>query len=213
MGKHAEYTIYAVDFDGTLCMSRFPKIGEPNRMLIKWLIHRRKTGDKLILWTNRTGSLLEEAVNWCGSHGLEFDAVNENLPEMVEKYAAYHKNGPGPKITVDVFIDDLSCNAGLPFDTPDQCSMNDCWNLACERRNNWTKKVCKTPDLSLTDLGLSPSVCIILNNHKIRSLYTLLTRTEQELGTIPGIDIISIQEIHKVLKQHGLTLRDYEYRI
>lgn len=91
--------------------------------------------------------------------------------------------------------------------------MNDCWNLACERRNNWTKKVCKTPDLSLTDLGLSPSVCIILNNHKIRSLYTLLTRTEQELGTIPGIDIISIQEIHKVLKQHGLSLRDYEYRI
>lgn len=99
-GKRA-YTIYAVDFDGTLCVSVFPEIGAPNMLLINHLIKRRKQGNKIILWTCRVGERLEEAVNWCRDKGLEFDAVNNNLQEMIE----YWGNNPR-KVFADVYIDD-----------------------------------------------------------------------------------------------------------
>lgn len=96
-----KYTIYAVDFDGTLCESIFPGIGAPNLALIEHLKKRRKQGNKIILWTCRVGERLQEAVDWCKNYGLEFDAVNENLPEMVEWYGNDCR-----KITADVYIDD-----------------------------------------------------------------------------------------------------------
>ena len=78
--------IIAVDFDGTLCENKWPEIGEPNTELISYLIEMRKTFDaKIILWTCRAGEMLDKAVNWCSEHGLEFDAVNENLPHIVEE--------------------------------------------------------------------------------------------------------------------------------
>ena len=77
--------IYAVDFDGTLCESKWPGIGAPNKKLIQHLIQRRTEGAKVILWTCRVEEHLKEAVDWCGKFGLEFDAVNDNLPENVEK--------------------------------------------------------------------------------------------------------------------------------
>lgn len=78
--------IIAVNFDGTLCENKWPEIGEPNTELISYLIEMRKTFDaKIILWTCRAGEMLDKAVNWCSEHGLEFDAVNENLPHIVEE--------------------------------------------------------------------------------------------------------------------------------
>lgn len=93
--------IYAVDFDGTLCESKWPGIGEPNWELIEWAIKKRQNGDKLILWTMREGQNLNEALEWCNSKGLYFDAVNDNLVELQEAY----KNNPR-KIYADVYIDD-----------------------------------------------------------------------------------------------------------
>ena len=55
--------------------------------LQKW----KSQGNKLILWTCRAGDALDAAVAWCQSHQLEFDAVNDNLPEIIEYYA----NGTG----------------------------------------------------------------------------------------------------------------------
>lgn len=78
--------IYAVDFDGTLCRDAWPGIGEPNRKLIRFLQERQAEGDKLILWTCRCGDKLNEAVKWCHDQGLNFDAVNENLPEIIERF-------------------------------------------------------------------------------------------------------------------------------
>ncbi len=101
MDESRKYTIYAVDFDGTLCESVWPGIGSPNTALIKHLIKRRREGNKVILWTCRCGSCLEEAVSWCRGFGLEFDAVNENLPEMIE-----HFGNDSRKIFADVYIDD-----------------------------------------------------------------------------------------------------------
>lgn len=92
----------AVDFDGTLCTECYPNIGEPNHELIGLLNrYHKEYRTKLILWTMREGKELDEAVEWCKSYGLEFDAVNENLPELVEKW------GTNPrKIAADVYIDD-----------------------------------------------------------------------------------------------------------
>ena len=95
------YRIIAVDFDGTLCYSNWPELGEPNMPLIEYLRAQKKSGNKLILWTCRVGEALENAVSWCRELHLEFDAVNDNLPEIIEKYGNNSR-----KITCDYYIDD-----------------------------------------------------------------------------------------------------------
>lgn len=105
--------IYAVDFDGTLCEIQWPGIGAPNTKLIEHLIERRKRGAKIILWTCRVGERLQDAVDWCREQGLEFDAVNDNLPEMIERYGNNCR-----KIYATCYIDDLAVDKkkyGLPF--------------------------------------------------------------------------------------------------
>jgi len=93
--------IMAVDFDGTLCQNRWPRIGKANQPVIDWLIIQHQKGIKLILWTMREGELLDEAVEWCRSHGLTFDAVNDNLPEVKARYG----NNPR-KVFADYYLDD-----------------------------------------------------------------------------------------------------------
>ena len=97
--------VYAVDFDGTLCEDKWPEIGTANDKLIGYLIGRRQQGEKVILWTCRNGELLRKAVEWCRGHGLEFDAVNENLPERIEFFG-----GDCRKVGADVYIDDRAWN-------------------------------------------------------------------------------------------------------
>ena len=93
--------VYAVDFDGTLNTAEYPKLGEPNTELFQFLIKRQQSGDKIILWTCREGDLLQEAVIYCRANGLEFDAVNDNIPENKNKY----KNNCR-KVYADYYIDD-----------------------------------------------------------------------------------------------------------
>jgi len=76
------FKVCAVDFDGTICYSQWPGLGEPNLPLIEKLLTWKKEGNKLILWTCRAGQQLDEAVEFCRQYGIEFDAVNDNLPEM-----------------------------------------------------------------------------------------------------------------------------------
>lgn len=76
----------AVDFDGTLCYSKWPELGQPNTALIAYLQEWKRNGNKLILWTCRAGEALAKAVEWCREQNLEFDAVNDNLPEIIEFY-------------------------------------------------------------------------------------------------------------------------------
>lgn len=93
--------IYAVDFDGTLCENKWPEIGEPIQEMIDYCKRLKEQGHKLILWTCRTEEQTEAAVKWCAEHGLEFDAVNENLPDEIVKY-----NNDPRKVGADYFIDD-----------------------------------------------------------------------------------------------------------
>ena len=93
--------IIAVDFDGTLCENKFPDIGEANTKVINYLRNRKFGGAKLILWTCRVGAFLDAAVAWSKEQGLIFDAVNENLPEVLE-----WMGGDSRKIFADEYLDD-----------------------------------------------------------------------------------------------------------
>ena len=78
--------IIAVDFDGCLCEAKWPEIGAPRQQVINELVRAQVDGAKLILWTCRQDEQLEAALEWCFNHGLRFDAVNDNLPENIERY-------------------------------------------------------------------------------------------------------------------------------
>jgi len=99
--------IIAVDFDGTLCEDCFPECGYPNLNLINYLIKKQNEGARIILWTCRNGKDLDVAVSFCKKHKLLFDAVNENLPEIIERYGSDSR-----KIFADIYIDDKAWTPG-----------------------------------------------------------------------------------------------------
>lgn len=107
-----DYKIIAVDFDGTLCTNKWPEIGKPNEDLIMYLQQERRNGCKLILWTNRVEERLEEAIAWCRKFGLTFDAVNENLQDVIDAFGADSR-----KVFAHEYIDDRMHNGfKLPFE-------------------------------------------------------------------------------------------------
>lgn len=108
--------IWAVDFDGTLCENKFPEIGEPNNRVISYIKNRRKDGDKIILWSCRIGKQLQDAVDWCKDQGLEFDAVNDNLPETVKAFGNNCR-----KIFANYYLDDRA----LSLDGLDRVIVNE----------------------------------------------------------------------------------------
>ena len=99
--------IIAIDFDGTIIKeNKWPDVnGEADKWLIENMKRERRHGNKVILNTCRTGEHLEEAIKFCKSYGLEFDAVNENLPEIIEAYGSDTR-----KISADIYIDDHACH-------------------------------------------------------------------------------------------------------
>ena len=98
----------AVDFDGTLSFGKWPEVGPANTKLIKYLLQRKAKGDKLILWTCRENAELEAAVSWCQEQGLEFDRINDNLPEVIEKYGVNCR-----KISCNYYIDDKAITSNI----------------------------------------------------------------------------------------------------
>lgn len=103
--------IIAVDFDGTIVDHCYPDIGKPVPDAIEWLKLLQDAGAKLILWTMRSGGregerdLLQEAVEYCRSSGIEFWAVNSN-PEQ----AAWTQS---PKAYAHAYIDDAAIGCPL----------------------------------------------------------------------------------------------------
>lgn len=101
--KNTKSYIFAVDFDGYLCKDEFPAIGKPNKRIIKHFIKLKESGHQLILNTCRVNDRLTEAVAWCKHQGLEFDAVNENLPQKIKTFGSDCR-----KISADYYCDDRS---------------------------------------------------------------------------------------------------------
>lgn len=97
----------ACDFDDTLVKNAFPKIiakdENINWDLVNKLKDEVKSGKKLVLFTNRTGQALDDAVTFCNDVlGLVFDAINDNIKEVKDL-------GLDPrKIWYNVLYDDKS---------------------------------------------------------------------------------------------------------
>jgi len=99
--------VIAVDFDGTVVEHDYPRIGKEMMFAFATLKELNKKGHKLILWTIRTGHLLDEAVEYCKKNGVEFYAVNRNYPE--EEFS----DAISRKLNADVFIDDRNVGGFL----------------------------------------------------------------------------------------------------
>lgn len=95
------HKIIALDFDGCVVTNKYPEIGEPIEKNITKLKVEQSAGAKVILWTNRRGSYLDAAVAFCDDHGIHLDAVNANLPEIIEFFG-----GDTRKIYANEYWDD-----------------------------------------------------------------------------------------------------------
>ena len=93
--------IYAFDFDGTIVTNKFPDIGEPIKEVVELIKKVKSNGHYIILNTMREDKCLSDALEFCYSNGITFDAVNDNLPHMKE----FYKNNPR-KIFANYYIDD-----------------------------------------------------------------------------------------------------------
>ena len=103
--KKNNYRIIGVDFDGTLAITKgtYPKIQGPIQEVIDYVKSEQAAGAYLVLITMREGEELHQAVMWCMEQGLEFDAVNDNLPHMKE----FFQNNPR-KIFCNEYLDDTN---------------------------------------------------------------------------------------------------------
>ena len=102
-----DHLIIAIDFDGTIVDDAYPQIGSPKIFAFETLKELNKDGHRLILWTYRNGSKLQEAVDFCSKNGVEFYSVNKNYPE--ENF----EGKVSRKIHADLFIDDRNIGGML----------------------------------------------------------------------------------------------------
>lgn len=100
--------IAKIDFDGTIVKHAYPGIGEPLEDAFEVMKEMKAAGWKLILWTCREDSKnninkrhLTAAVEFCRMQGIEFDAVNETIPEE-----DFREDEPRRKPYAHVHIDD-----------------------------------------------------------------------------------------------------------
>lgn len=106
--------ILAVDFDGTLVENQFPGIGEPDHVIAGAVRAYKEMGWKIILWTCRTDEMLQDAVDFCKEQlGIEFDAVNDNLPEVQQYFGSNTR-----KVFANLYWDDRNAALFVDKDKP-----------------------------------------------------------------------------------------------
>jgi histidinol phosphatase-like enzyme len=100
--------VILIDFDGTIVRGAFPEIGKPMPMAFEVMKELKEAGWKLILWTcredegyNINRQYLTEAVRFCKENGVDFDAVNEAIPELDFRCDTCKKRKPYADVVVD----------------------------------------------------------------------------------------------------------------
>ena len=111
--------IIGLDFDGTVVVHKYPKIGAelPNCfMVLKQLI---ANGHKIVLNTMRSGKELQEAVDYMTANGIKLYGVNKT-PGQTNWTAS-------PKVYAELYIDDAAL--GCPLDSNGSVDWNEIENL------------------------------------------------------------------------------------
>lgn len=94
-------TVIAVDFDGTLCDSKYPDCGEPIVQTVEFISECKNLGAVIVLWTCREGDSLQAALDWCKDNNVPIDYANQNVPERIKSWGNDCR-----KIGADYYIDD-----------------------------------------------------------------------------------------------------------
>ncbi|WKV10737.1 hydrolase [Marivirga harenae] len=123
----------AVDFDGTIVEDRYPAIGKPQLFAIETMKALHQQQHQLILWTVREGKSLQEAVEFCRKHGIEFYAVNKNYPEEELE------PGQSRKLNVDFFIDDRNIGGFLGWSKVWELLGNNPVEYTIPKKSFWEK--------------------------------------------------------------------------
>src|SRR5271157_5992049 len=93
--------IFAIDFDGTIVMDKYPNIGEPIPEAIETIREIKRLGHKIIIWSCRVEPQLSEMRDFLMINNIPFDYINENCPTKIAYY-----NNDTRKIGADYYIDD-----------------------------------------------------------------------------------------------------------
>jgi hypothetical protein len=101
--------IIAVDFDGTCVDHRYPKVGENAPYAVETLKELVARGDKLILFTMRSGERLRDAIDWFKSNGIPLFGIQTNPEQQVWTSS--------PKAYAQLYIDDAAF--GCPMIHPE----------------------------------------------------------------------------------------------
>jgi hypothetical protein len=98
--------IIAVDFDGTCVTHEYPNVGKEIGA-VQVLKRITDAGNKIILFTMRSGKELQDAVNWFKQNNIPLFGINEN-PEQ-------HTWTESPKPYAHMYIDDAGFGCPLLF--------------------------------------------------------------------------------------------------
>ncbi len=99
-----------IDFDGTIVDHRYPEIGEPVPMAVKWLLRLQDSGARLILFTMRSddprfGNLLTDAVQYLEKNGIKLFGINANPDQKTWTSS--------PKAYAHIYVDDSAFGCPL----------------------------------------------------------------------------------------------------
>lgn len=97
--------IASIDYDGTIVKNAFPEVGEPVDGAFETLKAMKEAGWKLILSTCREDekkrAYLTEAVEFCKSHGVEFDGVNTTPMDLEFRDESSLRRKPFAHVYID----------------------------------------------------------------------------------------------------------------
>lgn len=105
--KDNNIMVIAIDFDGTCVEHDYPSVGLEVEGAVDVLKALNSRGHRLILYTMRSGELLDAAIRWFKQRKIELWAVNEN-PEQ-------GKWTDSPKVHADLYIDDSALGCPIRF--------------------------------------------------------------------------------------------------
>jgi len=97
--------LIALDFDGTCVKHEFPMIGDDVPGAVPSLRQLSKDGDHFILWTMRSCTYLERAIEWFVDKKIPLIGINSNVDQ-------WRWTG-SPKAFADMYIDDAAVGCPL----------------------------------------------------------------------------------------------------
>ena len=98
----------ALDFDGTLCDSHYPNLGDEIKPICDFIRSIQDFDVVIVLNTCRTGKALADALKWCDEHNIKYTYFNGNDPHRIITWGADSR-----KISCDMLIDNTCYNFNI----------------------------------------------------------------------------------------------------